>query len=538
MSAKVKKVVNYEKQMRTHPNLKYILDDLLSRFVLNVPPEELSSFNRVLFQMELAHWFYIDYYREADPTLPKYPIRAFITALFHRCPLLHSMESKVDKLLLSWVTYKISVPVFGVIILNDRLDKVLLVKGFSKGSTWGFPKGKVNKGELGIDCAVREAWEETSLDCIGFINDKNSIVITFQRQRQQLFIVADVEEETMFKPQTKGEISSIEWHYIADIPKSYKEGKQGTVNRSSKFFTVIPFIPKLIAWAKAERKVREKNRKKKRKQIPATLAATLREHRVESQSEAALLHHFSPLATSHGSPTLSDAVVPIPLAVTELSDIELAQLEVQRAEREKRRKQRQEKRDRKDRDSSQISPTPVTAPALSLPPSSPTVSPAPPAPLSHPFRTFRLTSINATIPPVFTQPLTATQAGGKRQLKDILHRHTKCENEQKESLTRVNNSIGAAGARLDATLSVFSELSHTVLGDFVASIVAINEAIQQKQFEVDTAHTQGQGKGDGEHHEEQEEGKGGSENVAPSESPLSPEAHPWKNFKVDWSTVY
>jgi len=32
----------------------------------------------------------------------------------------------------------------------------LLVKGWSARSGWGFPKGKINKEEPDIDCAVRE----------------------------------------------------------------------------------------------------------------------------------------------------------------------------------------------------------------------------------------------------------------------------------------------------------------------------------------------------------------------------------------------
>jgi hypothetical protein len=36
------------------------------------------------------------------------------------------------------------------------MDKVLLVKGWSNKSSWGFPKGKINKDEKEIDCAARE----------------------------------------------------------------------------------------------------------------------------------------------------------------------------------------------------------------------------------------------------------------------------------------------------------------------------------------------------------------------------------------------
>jgi hypothetical protein len=77
-----------------HPTLGMILDDLCryqpklvwgslrsltSRFVLNCPPEEYSSFDRIGFQVELAHWFYLDFYREEDPSLPNLHLKEFMT---------------------------------------------------------------------------------------------------------------------------------------------------------------------------------------------------------------------------------------------------------------------------------------------------------------------------------------------------------------------------------------------------------------------------------------------------------------------------
>ena len=39
-----------------------ILDDLGSRFIINVPQEERKDLIRICFQIELAHWFYDDEY--------------------------------------------------------------------------------------------------------------------------------------------------------------------------------------------------------------------------------------------------------------------------------------------------------------------------------------------------------------------------------------------------------------------------------------------------------------------------------------------
>lgn len=39
-----------------------ILDDLASRFIINVPDMELNNLIRMCFQIELAHWFYLDFF--------------------------------------------------------------------------------------------------------------------------------------------------------------------------------------------------------------------------------------------------------------------------------------------------------------------------------------------------------------------------------------------------------------------------------------------------------------------------------------------
>lgn len=33
-----------------------------SRFIINIPDEERQDLIRVFFQIELAHWFYLDFY--------------------------------------------------------------------------------------------------------------------------------------------------------------------------------------------------------------------------------------------------------------------------------------------------------------------------------------------------------------------------------------------------------------------------------------------------------------------------------------------
>lgn len=54
------------------------------------------------------------------------------------------------------MAYKERVPVCGAILISKEWDKVLLVKGWNKGASWSFPRGKINKGETEAACAVRE----------------------------------------------------------------------------------------------------------------------------------------------------------------------------------------------------------------------------------------------------------------------------------------------------------------------------------------------------------------------------------------------
>jgi len=135
--------------------LSHVLDDLCSRFIINLPEEELQSFERICFQIEAAHWFYEDFYREHDPKLPHAAsLKVFARQMFEHCPLLrpYLAEHSIDEILASFAHYKTRVPVCGAILLNTTLDKCLLVKGWHSRSSWGFPKGKINKDEPEIDC--------------------------------------------------------------------------------------------------------------------------------------------------------------------------------------------------------------------------------------------------------------------------------------------------------------------------------------------------------------------------------------------------
>ncbi|KAF9163821.1 mRNA-decapping enzyme subunit 2 [Mortierella sp. AD011] len=250
-----------------------VLDDLSSRFIINVPDEELASVERICFQIEQAHWFYEDFVREQNPALPSFNLKNFCAKFFQHCPLLHEWSNEHETAFANFMEYKIRVPVCGAIILNEAMDKCILVKGWTARSGWGFPKGKINKDEPDTLCAVREVWEETGYDVADRIRDEDFVEQTIKDQRIRLYIIKGVPEDTVFEPQTRKEISKIEWHYIAELPasrpkpsdKGTHSGKESGTERasgkgSSRYYMVTPFVHKLKSWIVAQRRNNKRNK--------------------------------------------------------------------------------------------------------------------------------------------------------------------------------------------------------------------------------------------------------------------------------------
>jgi mRNA-decapping enzyme subunit 2 len=231
------------------------LDDLSVRFIVNLPREELESVERICFQVEEAQWFYEDFVRPLNPKLPSLTLRQFSMKIFQHCPLFSSYDAEVhSKAFSEFLAYKTRVPVRGAILLNETLDHVILVKGWKKGANWSFPRGKINKDEKDVDCAIREVYEETGFDVraaglAGTEENARSIEVTMREQHMKLFVFAGVPMSTHFEPRTRKEISKIQWYKLSDLPtlKKAKQQQQNTslqdaTHHANKFYMVAPFL--------------------------------------------------------------------------------------------------------------------------------------------------------------------------------------------------------------------------------------------------------------------------------------------------------
>jgi mRNA-decapping enzyme subunit 2 len=252
--------------MTAHQRLLDWLDDLCVRFIVNAPHEELQSVERICFQLEEAQWYYEDFIRPLDPGLPSMNLRVFASRMFAHCPLFSNFSPQhAEEAYETFIQYKTRVPVRGAIMLNEDMTHAVLVKGWKKGAKWSFPRGKINKEEKDLDCAIREVYEETGFDLkesglVPLEEDVKSISVNMHQQNVMLFVFRGVPMDTHFEPRTRKEISKIDWYKLGDLPhlKHKNKPQQGNgqdLVKDSSFYMVGPFIGQLKGWIKQQKRL-------------------------------------------------------------------------------------------------------------------------------------------------------------------------------------------------------------------------------------------------------------------------------------------
>lgn len=217
----------------------HILEDLLVRFVINCPAEDLSSIERVFFQVEEAQWFYTDFMRQLDLSLPSMKMKLFAPRLLSKCPLLWKWGDPADALS-RFGKYKSTIPVRGIALLNKEMTRMVLVQGTER-ALWSFPRGKISKDEDDLVCAVREVKEETGFDAREYVNEKDVMERTVHGKNFKIYLARNVPEDFPFEPLARNEIALIQWFDIKLLQKSVKLSP-------NKYFAVDPFMKPLTRW--------------------------------------------------------------------------------------------------------------------------------------------------------------------------------------------------------------------------------------------------------------------------------------------------
>ena len=227
-------------QSPNFPTLEQAIDDVEARFLYNLPRNELEHTERLFFQIEQAYWFYEDFKADVYNHLPHFSsLKAFATKLFAHSALLSKAGDKFQELFTDFRNYKSKIPVYGCIMLNPKMTKVVLVCDYN-GKSWTFPRGKINENETEFSCGMRETLEETGYDPTPHCREEDNLLSFIEGKQIKLYVACNVPESTIFTIMTRKEISKVEFHPLDNLPKTY---------------AVSPFLEKLKRWINKRRQL-------------------------------------------------------------------------------------------------------------------------------------------------------------------------------------------------------------------------------------------------------------------------------------------
>ena len=106
--------------------------------------------------------------------------------------------------------------VYGIICMS-KAKKYLLVKG-RKSNKWSFPKGHRNRGEMAMECALRELYEETGISLESPSKYPKSFIFSRNNDGsgpEYFFIQVDEELDTHINDSR--EISDVGWFSLEEI---------------------------------------------------------------------------------------------------------------------------------------------------------------------------------------------------------------------------------------------------------------------------------------------------------------------------------
>ncbi|KAK5141924.1 hypothetical protein LTR04_002419 [Oleoguttula sp. CCFEE 6159] len=189
-------------------------------------------------------------------------------------------------------------------MLNEAMDQVVLVKGWKKGANWSFPRGKINKDEKDLDCAIREVYEETGYDIqeAGLVPAEDNVKyidIPMREQHMRLYVFRGVPMETHFEPRTRKEISKIQWYKLSDLPtlkksKQQPEGYGEDAVKANKFYMVAPFLGHLKRWIAEQRRLDNAKGVQHKRTLSQAPETTDAEEALEPEDEVAQESEIEP----------------------------------------------------------------------------------------------------------------------------------------------------------------------------------------------------------------------------------------------------
>lgn len=172
---------------------------------------------------------------------------------------------------------------------------------------------------------MREVWEETGFDLTqaGLVKPESEmkyIEVSMREQHMRLYVFRSVPEDAEFEPQTRKEISKIQWYRISDLPTQRKgQGVQET--ESNRFYMVAPFINQLKRWIKEQKQADKAKARSGTHMVheyePETAGELTAEEDFQQSVPIDEMTRLHALLARSGS-----APVPAPIAATQPNDVD------------------------------------------------------------------------------------------------------------------------------------------------------------------------------------------------------------------------
>ncbi|KAG4065112.1 hypothetical protein HA402_007509 [Bradysia odoriphaga] len=183
------------------------------------PIKDKTDIMKCCLDIEKAHWSYSDDPDLQNKGMAEISFEKFAEQAFQHVKYLNSRD--LNATLKEFRLYKRSIPTCGAVLLSPGRTHVLLLQTRCSEGLWGFPKGKLENDESPLQCAIREVYEETSVDIKTLINSERCIEGEWSNSSGSgfttLYVVENVSMRTKLAPRTIGEIQCCEWFPLNEL---------------------------------------------------------------------------------------------------------------------------------------------------------------------------------------------------------------------------------------------------------------------------------------------------------------------------------
>jgi mRNA-decapping enzyme subunit 2 len=163
----------------------------------------------IIIQLEKSYWVYIDDFVRFFSDIPNITFDIYLYNIFQ----LYNLDINYIKIYLNnYQKYKKNVYICGSILFDESNKYVIVVQ--NNDGIWGLPKGKIEKNETYVDCAIRETYEEIGLNIKNIINHNNYVGFS---DRFIFYIIKNINKNIKFKPMVQGEIRGIKWISVNEL---------------------------------------------------------------------------------------------------------------------------------------------------------------------------------------------------------------------------------------------------------------------------------------------------------------------------------